>query len=78
MSPRMLADTQFPEAARARIVADLDPVGTCTSATGASVIDYFVMTNDFADLVGKASTLLDANTAPHRPVQVTVPANPDK
>ena len=75
MSPQTLADTQFPEAARARIVADLDPVGTCTSATGASVIDYFVMANDFADLVGKANTLLDANTAPHRPVQVTVPAN---
>ena len=53
-------------------MADLD---TCTSAIGASVIDYFVMTNDFADLVGKASTLLDANTAPHRPVQATVPAN---
>ena len=75
MSPQDLADTHFPSAARACIVADLNPVGTCTSAFGASVIDFFVMSEVFADLVGKASTILDANTAPHRPVQVVVPAN---
>ena len=75
MTPQDLADTSFPEAAGARIVADLSPVGTCTNAFGASIIDFFVMSEDFADVVGKASTILDANTAPHRPVQVVVPAN---
>lgn len=35
--------TLFPEAAGARIVADLSPVGICTSAYVASTLDYFVM-----------------------------------
>ena len=44
LSPQALADTRFPEAARAKIVADMNPVGTCTNATGASIIDFFVLT----------------------------------
>ena len=75
MSPQSLAETRFPEAARARIVADMNPVGTCTSASGTSIIDYFIVTEDFADVVGQATTILDAITAPHRPVQIIVPAN---
>ena len=53
ISPQALADTMFPEAAGARILADLSPAGTFTDQNGSSIIDFFVVSEDLAQIADR-------------------------
>ena len=63
----------FPEAARARILADLSLASTCIHQNGSSIIDFFVVSEDLAQIADDARIVVTACTAPHRPVSVTIP-----
>ena len=56
----------------ARIPVDLSLAGTCTNQNGSSIIDFFVVSEDLAEIAEGARTVVTACTAPCRPVSVTL------
>eukprot|EP00973_Karenia_brevis_P048836 6774687-Karenia_brevis.AAC.1 len=71
MSVDMLARSRWLRSVNGIIVAGPASVGTCTSATPASNIDFFVIHASLRHLVHGAATSITASTKPHRPCSMT-------
>ena len=55
MSPDAINKTLFPQTARAQILADDNPMGTCRHAFGVSTIDFFIVSDDLASAAQSAA-----------------------
>jgi len=72
----VLLASAFPAAMGAIVVASMDPGGTCTSSSGDSNIDYFLVDKRLRHAILSISTIDNAGFRPHRPVRLEIAAVP--
>ena len=75
MQPSMLESTTIVDCLHAAIVADPNPIGTCTHEGGATCIDYFLMSADIAEAAESVRIVPNAPIATHRPVLLKLRAD---
>ena len=69
--PSLLARAGFAQKMGLDIVAADDLIGSCASATGTAMLDYYMMSTDFARGIKEVKVDHGADTSPHKPVRMT-------
>jgi len=78
MEPKTIADTGLLNVMGGRVAAGPEEIGTCTAATPASSIDYFIVDSRLQSVLSSVSIVTTSALKTHRPVQLKWKPNPQE